>query len=442
MADELESENISSILTTVIKKYEQYYLKENYSFDTLYKDILLPSLWKLTTETRYNNDLGDSNIESLKNLLANIKDKFAEYSRYTDLGNDEKARQELKEAIMVAGSIVKKMADINEILSEKGKSNENNINNNVKLESNSIAEDLILNEDDWDNLIDYIKEKKCVPFVGWDIQSSKNTLADLSKNWTQLFDYPFEDSGQISRVAQFIAIDKGNPMYPKRAISNILRTIGTPDYSKSQDSPYLTLSSLNLPIYITTNYDHALEEALRFHGKNPRSLVCIWSDDFKSFLEDADLASTLSSKYKPTSDEPLVYHLHGDMDIPQSLVLTERDYIQFIINLSREREKDIFPRSIRTALATSSLLFIGYSLEEINFRIIFQAVLGKQVGDMRETSISVQFPPRLDQKKQKKALKYLREYIKDQNVHFYWGNSDSFCKDLKERLAPKVRSSN
>ena len=444
MTDELEGKDLSSILTTVMKKYENFFSKDEYSFDTLYNDILLPSLWKLTTDTKYKNDLGHSNIESLKLLLTNIKDKFDFYLRNNDIGDDEKARRERKEAILVAGNIVKKIEDIHERLSSKGKIPEKNINNESNSELNFIAEELRLKEDDWINLIDYIKEKRCVPFVGSDTWSSKEILSELSNDWTKLYDYPFEDSSQLSRVAQFIAIDKGDPMYPKKALSKMLKEIKPPDFSKFKDSPYLILSSLNLPIYITTNYDHSLEEALRFHKKKPHSEVCRWFDDLKIWLDNANKRSVLkSNKYKPSSDEPLVYHLHGDMDIPQSLVLTERDYIQFIINLSKEKEKDIFPPILRSALATSSLLFIGYSLEEINFRIIFQAVLGLQVGDLRENSISVQLPPRLDQKKRKKALKYLREYIKDQKVHVYWGNSDSFCNDLSERLSvPKVLSSN
>ncbi len=44
-------------------------------------------------------------------------------------------------------------------------------------------------------------------------------------------------------------------------------------------------------------------------------------------------------------------------------------------------------------LATSSLFFIVYNLEEMNFRIIFQCILGLQVGDLRETSIAVPARP-------------------------------------------------
>ena len=57
------------------------------------------------------------------------------------------------------------------------------------------------------------------------------------------------------------------------------------------------------------------------------------------------------------------------------MVLSEKDYFEFVINLNKNDEKDMLPSVIRTELATSSLLFIGYALEDINFRAIFQGFL-------------------------------------------------------------------
>ena len=43
-----------------------------------------------------------------------------------------------------------------------------------------------------------------------------------------------------------------------------------PDFRLGQyrNTPLAVLADLNLPIYITTNYDHFIEEALRSRGKN------------------------------------------------------------------------------------------------------------------------------------------------------------------------------
>ena len=74
--------------------------------------------------------------------------------------------------------------------------------------------------------------------------------------------------------------------------------------------------------------------------------------------------------YNPTASQPLVYHLYGDLGVPQSMVLTEKDYFDFLMNIYREDEKLILPSVIRKALATSSLLFTGYKIDDLSFRIM------------------------------------------------------------------------
>jgi hypothetical protein len=441
MAQDSQEKSLALVLSEIVKKYERYNNNE-LSFDELYDSVLVTSLRKLTIESQFKNSLSDSDVESLNLLLINIRDRYQAYTYHNDLGNDMESRKERREAIAVAGRIVKKLETILEDLSIKGKSAEDEASN---LKLDSIAEDLSLKDDDWDDLTYQIR-RQCVPFVGSDIWSSSGPLSNLAEDWSSLYDYPFEDSTQLSRVAEFIAIEKGDPMYPKRMLSKMLTEIKPPDFSKVKESPYLTLAGLNVPIFITTNYDHFLEEALRFKNKRPKSEICRWNDDLRTWLEirgateeHKHLRSVFKSKYKPSREEPVVYHLHGDIDVPQSLVLTERDYIQFVINLSKEKEKDILPSAVRSALATSSLIFVGYNLEQLNFRIIFQSVLGLQVGDLRGTSISVQLPPLFSENKQKKALRYLREYIKDKKVRVYWGNSESFFKDLGEHL-PELKA--
>jgi hypothetical protein len=57
------------------------------------------------------------------------------------------------------------------------------------------------------------------------------------------------------------------------------------------------------------------------------------------------------------------------------MVLTENDYIDFIVTLSKGDNNSILPSVIRRTCADTILLFIGYSLEDINFRIIFRNII-------------------------------------------------------------------
>ena len=79
-----------------------------------------------------------------------------------------------------------------------------------------------------------------------------------------------------------------------------------------------------------------MEEALSSIGKSPVSEFCRWNEE----LRTAGISSVFDKgrMYNPTAAEPLVYHLYGDLELPQSMVLTEKDYFDFLINIYREDE--------------------------------------------------------------------------------------------------------
>ena len=75
-----------------------------------------------------------------------------------------------------------------------------------------------------------------------------------------------------------------------------------------------------------------MEAALKSQGKDPVSEFCRWN----KAGEAGGIISVFDreKQYMPTEARPLVYPLHG-IDKPQSMVLTEDDYIDFIVALSK-----------------------------------------------------------------------------------------------------------
>ena len=68
---------------------------------------------------------------------------------------------------------------------------------------------------------------------------------------------------------------------------------------------------------------------------------------------------------------------------------TEKEYLQFMVELNKH--DDIIPTKIQKKLQKSSLLFLGYNLEDINFRSVFQGLLnflGFLSAEERKISIS------------------------------------------------------
>ena len=262
-------------------------------------------------------------------------------------------------------------------------------------------------------------------------------VGPVSKKLSEAYEYPLDDFNTLEHVSQYVAIQSGD-MYPKKFIARLLKGTSPPDFSKEdyKNTPHAILADLNLPLYITTNYDEFMEFALKSRGKIPNSEFCKWNSFLKKQYEDSNHVNLKKTEYdKPMPDNPLVYHLHGDVNNPQSMVLTETDYLDFLINLSKE---DILSGQISNALNRTSLLFIGYSLKDINFRFIFRSLmqlLGEGIGaGLQLPSIAVQLPSGFSEEKKEKAMRYLDEYSKDMfKVRAYWGDVTEFSKELRER---------
>jgi hypothetical protein len=326
---------------------------------------------------------------------------------------------------------------------------------------------MTLDDESWSDLLTSIAEKKCTPFIGpeahvpW-IPSNK----DIAIKWAEQFKYPLDDPEQLDRVAQFLEIyahqqDEPYPeLYPKTTlIKHYIKKAmeNPPDFSKHEyvNNPYVVLNDLNLPIYITTNYDHFMEMALKSKGgKEPVSEFCRWYDKLNKHAKMKGIISVFDQsdiykQYKPSHSNPLVYHLHGDFEIPQSMILTDSEYIDFVINLSKEGDQSILPAEITKALATDSLLFVGYNINEANFRITLQSVMRLMTVEKEKPSIAVQIrrselpegingtvqdDDKQDQKQLEAAETYIKKYTKTKyKVRVYWGDMEEFFIDLRNR---------
>jgi hypothetical protein len=66
-------------------------------------------------------------------------------------------------------------------------------------------------------------------------------------------------------------------MFPKHCIADAFGKKNPPDFSKKEE-PHGILADLNLPIYITTNYDSFMFDALKSRKKLPERDFCRWND--------------------------------------------------------------------------------------------------------------------------------------------------------------------
>jgi SIR2-like domain len=293
-------------------------------------------------------------------------------------------------------------------------------------------------------LLKNITEQKCLPFVGPEVCQPWIPLGkDIAIKWAREYHYPLRDSYQLSRVAQFLTIQYDDSV-TKDKLKDELETKKPPNFATDEfkNEPLAILADLKLPIYITTNYDHFLEEALRNKGKEPISDFCRWNEDLSEYAIDNKINSNLYSKnpeWKITPANPLVYHLLGDMHHPKSMVLTEKDFIDFVIFLNKENETKVLPLEIRKKINSEHLLFIGYSLYDISFSVIFQTVINSGKANRSSFGISVQLMSLNGDSNMQvdndTARDYLEEYTKQMfKLYVFPGNSKKFSEELRLQL--------
>ncbi|WP_248963420.1 SIR2 family NAD-dependent protein deacylase [Sphaerisporangium perillae] len=292
-----------------------------------------------------------------------------------------------------------------------------------------------MDDDEWNRLIDQLRNGDCTPFLGAGASvSALPAGGDLAGKWADRYDYPFEDDHDLARVTQFAALKMRDPVYVKSRLCRELRGIRPPDFNTLE--PHALLARFPLPVYVTTNYDDFIVQSLKAAGKAPNVAMCPWYPD----VEYSEQLFLDAAGWNPQPEAPLVYHLHGRLEYPTSVVLTEDDYLEFVTNLAIARiadDKRILPPSILRALTTRSLLFIGYSLRDWTFRVLFNGLLRAVPGINRRSNVSVQLIPNGDGKRrdaERNARLYWSRYFEKWQISIFWGSAQEFCDELRQRM--------
>ena len=280
-----------------------------------------------------------------------------------------------------------------------------------------------LTDRDWSILLRRIKAGKCTPFLGAGACYGVLPLGSkIAQELAVEYEYPMSDCEDLAKVAQFVAVETDG-LTPKEVVLEKHFNNPTPPDFKAIDEPHGVLAALPLSVYITTNYDNFMQKALEYHKKRPKRELCKWN----SQLEDHLSVFETNPEYEPKPAEPLVFHLHGSNERADSLVLTEDDYVDYLVNLSRDDK--LLPHQIQRALTGSSLLFIGYRLADITFKTIYRGLVHATEKSLRRLSITVQ----LGESASPAEQKYLENYFSKDDMRVYWGSAREFCGELKER---------
>jgi hypothetical protein len=169
---------------------------------------------------------------------------------------------------------------------------------------------------------------------------------------------PNEDPRNLQRIALFYEMDRSR----HQLVEEIRKSV----QEGKKPSPALrALAELDFPLVITTNYDQLFETALVLAGKQPR--VSIYTPDLQETVDHKN----------PTPQSPVVFKVHGDIDRPETIVVTDEDYIQFVLRMSNKDPYDPLPLTLKYFLTAWTTIFVGYSLLDYNLRLLFKSLRWK-----------------------------------------------------------------
>ena len=122
------------------------------------------------------------------------------------------------------------------------------------------------------------------------------------------------------------------------------------------------LAALPFPLYINTAPDPALANALTQAGRAPHT-------DHYDYQRGRDFALP-----EPTPEHPWVYDLYGTLSEPRSLVLTERDLLDYLVNVVKGTPRLPAALVARLRDPATSLLYLGFGFRRWYLRILLHVL--------------------------------------------------------------------
>ena len=328
----------------------------------------------------------------------------------------------------------------------------------------------------WDDILPRINQGIVIPIIsnsfninqifreGETPQEEAQTIHEqLTAEWADLIEYPMQDKDNLARVAQYFLVEQKDDPHARTKylefLKSFLLTIASddPDYAdvanrlktrvhelcfseivsqldyprlpKDVEDPLRLLARFPLPIYVTTSQSDFLERALEAEGKKPRTQICFWSGEITSAAPE----HRTDPDFIPKVTDPLVYHLYGLENYPQTLVLSEDDYLNFLIAMVEDTNtlNPVVPLTLRRALGGSHLLLLGYQLRDWDFRVMFRFILKFRRDEFSPRGMVIQL--KKDEKRienVEKSLEYLGHYFDRRKFDIEWSDPEAFILKL------------
>jgi hypothetical protein len=256
----------------------------------------------------------------------------------------------------------------------------------------------------YDIIADCFRNHTVVPFLG-SAASFVGTPSDISlpggaafaRSLAQKSSYPGAPTDALTKIAQYLEEIPADRTYLLSTVYEKFSEGIAPQYSSAVTDFLTKLPASVFPrLIVTTNYDVLVERVLEqrslayfalshiMRGSKSGRLLCYRTIQAQLTASDVQTVRQVEEyllEQEAAGTPPiLLYKMHGTAwlrcsgTLLDSVVLTENDYIDFFAQDQLNR----IPTKILELLRTSRLLFLGYALEDWNFRVLLRKLQSVQ----------------------------------------------------------------
>ncbi len=214
-----------------------------------------------------------------------------------------------------------------------------------------------MKEKDWGTLLWSLQRRNCILLLGPELTAeglpgSTTLTGELARQLASDIEPPLLATTDLPRVAQQYLAQNGR--------NDLEREVVRFYAAHEDDSSEIHEALAAVPFYfaITSCHDSLLRRAMERAGKAPFAERY----NFQGDKEDNVPMGTV--------DRPLIYHLYGSIQEPESLVLTENDLLDFLVAVVSKNPS--LPDNVRSALQKKgkNFLFLGFGIRHWYLRIL------------------------------------------------------------------------
>jgi hypothetical protein len=170
----------------------------------------------------------------------------------------------------------------------------------------------------------------------------------------------FPGGADYRDIAQYYEIEFGR----NRLVQRVRTALNSVDSRPTM--VHEALVALPVSTFVTTNFDGLLEQSFQQARRPYTTVVRVVDANFWS------------------ADQAQLVKIHGDLLIPESVVLTSMDYERSLV------ERPGLVRLLASTLQTHTVLFVGYSVTDPDLRLLLTQ-LHQEAGEFRRNLYALQF---------------------------------------------------